>query len=200
MQQGIIDLNLDPIWAAEFTPENAQNWTFEVKAEKTDKGTRTKMVVTHTKGGKEYEAEVNAEGLMQLTSLMLQAIFLSVPIPNEGIPPQLRGDIRIAGMWAQSQAQNFLPFMIQKIIGQLEADGKTWAVDPSYAPNIVSSNIIGLDGRKPETWDGSFRPVLRLREIRLPEYKPTEDGHDNQGRDDVDPQAVGANSAQVGGD
>lgn len=189
--RGIVDLSIDPRWACEMEPK--KDWSLEWVAEKTDKGTKAHMTIGH----KGAELVLDQNTLMEITANCLQVMFLAADIPNEAIPEPLRGHLAVAATWAQAQAQGLMAFMIQTMTGMIHTpDGKSWKVDWAYLPNISSSNIIGLDGSKPQTWDGSFRPVMQMTEVVMPRY--TGENHDPQRRDDPDSQAAGKQPQQAG--
>jgi len=193
-ERGIVDLTLDPRWPVEMPELGAKkDWSMDWLAEKTDKGTNVSMTIRH----KDKELVVKNQDLFEMVANSLQVLFLATDIPNEAVPPQLQGHLQPAMLWATLQAQNMLPFMIAKMISPMTTgDGRTWRVDWGYEPNISSSGLVGLDGSKPQTWDGSFRPVMRMTEVIMPRF--TGEAHDPQGRDDADSQLVGANTPEAG--
>ena len=187
----MVDLTLDPRWELQMPVE--KDWELGWLAEKTDKGTRCSMSIKH----KDKEIKLGQEAMMEIAANALQVLFLAADIPNEAVPEPLRGHLQPAGMWAQLQARNLMAFMIQTMTGQIDTgDGKTWKVDWGYEPNILSSNIVTLKGERPQTWDGSFRPVMRMTQVVMPQF--TGESHDPQRRDDTDSQLVGANAPEAG--
>lgn len=193
-ERGIVDLTLDPRWPVEMPELGAKkDWSMDWLAEKTDKGTNVSMTIRH----KDKELVLKNQDLLEVVANCLQVLFLTTDIPNDAVPEPLRGHLQPATMWAAVQAQNMLPFMISKMVSPMvTGDGRTWKVDWGYQPNISSSGLVGLDGSKPQTWDGSFRPVMRMTEVIMPRF--TGEAHDPQGRDDADSQLVGANTPEAG--
>lgn len=195
-QKGLVDLDDLQIWATDF---NQDGWSIENKVERveTNKGIthRSTMKIESPKG---EELVLNAQQMMDIASTAIQAFFLGRRFPNEAIPEPFRGDLHASTLWVNGQAKQFITTFVHQLVGQLESsNGNTWMVDLGFHPNISSSNIVQLNGSKPQTWDGSFRPVLRLTEVKIPQY--TGEANDAQGSDDPNAQAAGSHSPETGG-
>lgn len=141
-----------------------------------------KFKVGYNEEGEMYcETEVTVQGksvtlgmpdMMALVKELVQCLFFTTVIPPSAVPEQFRGNLQVSQHWATLQAQNILPYMLASMMTPTMVGSTPFQVDFDYLPNLSSSNLVGIDGKKRTQWDGSFRPVLKMREILggPPEY------------------------------
>lgn len=170
MKQAIVDL-AQHNWQAEIgNKEGDRQWAARFRGERVEDGNAMGMSIEVA--GKSVDLEFHE--VLDLVGYALMAIFLSQDLPNEAVPAPLQGNMQASGMWAHLQGANILPLLVRRAIPEIPVGDMKFTVDFGYTPNVSSGNIVALNGKKNDTWDGSFRPVLRLHPAQQPEFKPKE--------------------------
>lgn len=168
MKQAIVDL-AQHNWHAEIGSKDGCHSTFYGNRQ----GDENEVGATVEIGGVQHDLDFDE--MVEFAGYAIMSLFLSQDLPASAVPEPLRGDMRASAMWAHLQAQHLLPLIVQRVLSNIQVGGKRFGVDFSFTPNVSSGNIVAIDGSKKSTWDGSFRPILRLTPVEgQPEYEPKE--------------------------
>lgn len=164
---GMLDLAKDPTYVTEIVLGDGKT-KLKVTMSRKDGEGKVQLEVNHK--DKEPQILEHAD-LCRLMKDLLMGFYLSTEMKAEYIPQEIRHNIRQAARWAQQQGAMILPMMMSNFLDVETINGKPFAIDLGYAPNITLSGLMDSLGRKKEQWDGSFRPVIHLTEMQpMPEY------------------------------
>ncbi len=167
---GICDLK-DNNWGARINGAvEGKLWSLGVMVGKDPEG-KTEVGMDVQIGGE--QVALNQQDMFLLCGHLITALFFTTDIPAEMVPQQLAGNVQVASTWASMQAKGIVPLMLMNLVGKTIINGEEWKVDFNYKPNISSLGLVGLDGKKNVKWDGSFRPILELRDnSHAPQFAP----------------------------
>lgn len=156
-QTGMLDLEKDPTYTTEIN----------------DGDVHMQVIMSRENGVAEVALEINGtllshEDLCRLMKDLLMGFYLTTEFKAEYIPEPIRHNIRQATRWVQQQGAMVLPMLMSNFLDVETINGKPFQIDLGYAPNVETSGMMDSLGRKVQSWDGSFRPVIHLTEIVNP--------------------------------
>lgn len=194
MKQGILDLETDPAYVNTTTLEDGKT-QLVVRTERENGQGVCRVFVQHKD---KLAQEMSQEDMMRFTKDLLLGLFLTTEIPAEQVPEAIRGSLRVSSHWVREQAQIVLPLMVQKILDLEVINGTVFTIDLGYRPNISSSGLVDVQGKKKDKWLGSFRPVVILNEVHnMPENVGVPPHAVDQGRDSHHEHIASAGPAEV---
>ena len=164
-KQAVVDLK-NTRWGAQIQSakdEEDMPWRVAVAVSRDEQGVVEPSMTLDVAG---KEVTLNVDQMADLCGHIITGLWFTLELPAEQVPGPLKGQLQPSTMWAALQARNIMPLILQRLTGQTVVAGKPFEVAFSYMPNVKALALVGANGDRKQTWDGSFRPILTLQEVR----------------------------------